>query len=65
MRASAGFTWIFLAPQPSPQNSKLSAAEYRRVLEINLVAPFLLAKAFGATMLQQRSGNIIHVASVA
>jgi NAD(P)-dependent dehydrogenase (short-subunit alcohol dehydrogenase family) len=44
---------------------KLSAAEYRRVLEINLVAPFLLAKAFGAMMLQQRSGSIINVASVA
>jgi len=44
---------------------KLSAAEYRRVLETNLVAPFLLAKAFGAMMLQQRSGSIINVASVA
>src|SRR5258708_25883150 len=44
---------------------KLSAAEFRRVLEINLVAPFLLAKAFGTMMLQQRSGSIINVASVA
>jgi NAD(P)-dependent dehydrogenase (short-subunit alcohol dehydrogenase family) len=43
----------------------LSAADYRRVLEVNLVAPFLLAKAFGAMMLTQRSGSIVNVASVA
>jgi NAD(P)-dependent dehydrogenase (short-subunit alcohol dehydrogenase family) len=43
----------------------LSAADYRRVLEVNLVAPFLLAKTFGAMMLSQRSGSIINVASVA
>jgi NAD(P)-dependent dehydrogenase (short-subunit alcohol dehydrogenase family) len=44
---------------------KLSAADYRRVLEINLVAPFLLARAFGAMMLEQGVGSIINVASVA
>jgi NAD(P)-dependent dehydrogenase (short-subunit alcohol dehydrogenase family) len=43
----------------------LSATDYRRVLEINLVAPFLLAKAFGTVMLAQGSGSIINVASVA
>lgn len=43
----------------------LSAADYRRVLEINLVAPFLLAKAFGTMMLEQESGSIVNVASVA
>jgi NAD(P)-dependent dehydrogenase (short-subunit alcohol dehydrogenase family) len=43
----------------------LSATDYRRVLEVNLVAPFLLAKAFGAMMLAQRSGSIINVSSVA
>jgi NAD(P)-dependent dehydrogenase (short-subunit alcohol dehydrogenase family) len=43
----------------------LSAADYRRVLEVNLVAPFLLAKAFGAMMLSQRAGSIVNVASVA
>lgn len=42
-----------------------SAAEYRRVLEVNLVAPFLLAKAFGTRMLAAGSGSIINVASVA
>src|ERR1700743_1689636 len=43
----------------------LSAAEYRRVLEVNLVAPFLLSKAFGTKMLAQKSGSIVNVASVA
>lgn len=43
----------------------LSAMDYRRVLEINLVAPFLLAKAFGAMMLAQGSGSVINVSSVA
>lgn len=42
-----------------------SAQDYRRVLEVNLVAPFLLAKAFGERMLQAGSGSIINVASVA
>jgi NAD(P)-dependent dehydrogenase (short-subunit alcohol dehydrogenase family) len=39
--------------------------EFRRVLEVNLVAPFLLAKHFGAMMLAQRSGSIVNVASIA
>jgi NAD(P)-dependent dehydrogenase (short-subunit alcohol dehydrogenase family) len=43
----------------------ISAAEYRRVLEVNLVAPFLLAKAFGTMMLAQGSGSIVNVASIA
>src|ERR1700732_1212452 len=43
----------------------MSAADYRRVLEVNLVAPFLLAKAFGAMMLSQGAGSIVNVASVA
>ena len=43
----------------------LSSADYRRVLEINLVAPFLLAKAFGPMMLAQGAGSIINVASIA
>jgi len=42
-----------------------SAVLYRRVLEVNLVAPFLLAKAFGAIMLAQGSGSIVNVASIA
>jgi NAD(P)-dependent dehydrogenase (short-subunit alcohol dehydrogenase family) len=43
----------------------LTASDYRRVLEVNLVAPFLLAKAFSAMMLSQRAGSIINVSSVA
>ncbi len=42
-----------------------TAADYRRVLDVNLVAPFLLAKAFGRKMLEARSGSIVNVASVA
>lgn len=51
--------------------SLISAAEdttvsdYRRVLEVNLVAPFLLAKTFGSKMLEAGSGSIVNVASVA
>ena len=43
----------------------VSAADFRRVLEVNLVAPFRLAKAFGAMMLSRKSGSIVNVASVA
>ncbi|HTV16008.1 MAG TPA: SDR family oxidoreductase [Acidobacteriaceae bacterium] len=42
-----------------------TAAEYRRVMEVNLVAPFLLARAFGSKMLEARSGSIVNVASIA
>jgi NAD(P)-dependent dehydrogenase (short-subunit alcohol dehydrogenase family) len=42
-----------------------SVSDYRRVLAVNLVAPFLLAKAFGERMLEAGSGSIINVASVA
>ena len=50
----------FIAPAEN-----LSASDYRRVLEVNLVAPFLLAKEFGARMLVAKRGSIINVASVA
>ena len=45
--------------------SLISAAEhtalddYRHVIDVNLVAPFLLAKAFGQKMLDAGSGSII------
>jgi NAD(P)-dependent dehydrogenase (short-subunit alcohol dehydrogenase family) len=42
-----------------------SAAQFRRVLDVNLVAAFVLARAFGSMMLAQRSGSIINIASVA
>ncbi|MGA8528844.1 MAG: SDR family oxidoreductase [Acidobacteriaceae bacterium] len=42
-----------------------SAEEYRRMLEVNLVGPFLMAKAFGKRMLRAGSGSIVSVASIA
>jgi NAD(P)-dependent dehydrogenase (short-subunit alcohol dehydrogenase family) len=42
-----------------------SAAQFRRVLEINLVAPFMLAKMIGAKMIARRKGAIVNVASIA
>jgi NAD(P)-dependent dehydrogenase (short-subunit alcohol dehydrogenase family) len=39
--------------------------DYRRVIEVNLVAPFLLARLFGKKMLAAGSGSIVNVASVA
>jgi NAD(P)-dependent dehydrogenase (short-subunit alcohol dehydrogenase family) len=45
------------------ENTSLS--DYRRVLEVNLVAPFLMAKTFGTRMLEAGSGSIVNVASVA
>jgi NAD(P)-dependent dehydrogenase (short-subunit alcohol dehydrogenase family) len=44
---------------------KTSADDFRRVIDVNLVAPFLLCKAFGIKMLSVRRGSIINVASVA
>ena len=44
---------------------EISAAEWRRVLDINLFGPFLLCRAVGRIMLEQGSGSIINVASVA
>jgi len=43
----------------------VSAAEFRRVLNVNLVGPFLLSKSFGAMMLARGSGSIVNIASVA
>jgi NAD(P)-dependent dehydrogenase (short-subunit alcohol dehydrogenase family) len=43
----------------------IDAQTFRRVLEVNLVAPFLLARAFGKIMLERRSGCIVNVASIA
>lgn len=42
-----------------------TAAEWRQVLDVNLLGPFLLSKALGAQMLARRSGSIVNVASVA
>jgi NAD(P)-dependent dehydrogenase (short-subunit alcohol dehydrogenase family) len=50
----------FIAPAET-----VEGRAFRRVLEVNLLAPFLLAKGFGAMMLEQRSGSIVNVASIA
>ena len=42
-----------------------SAEMYRKVIDVNLVAPFLLAKAFGGLMVVAGSGSVVNVASVA
>ena len=42
-----------------------SADLYRKVIDVNLVAPFLLAKAFGKVMIEAGSGAVVNVASVA
>ena len=42
-----------------------SFSDYRRVMEVNLVAPFLLCQIFGKKMLEVGRGSIVNVASVA
>jgi NAD(P)-dependent dehydrogenase (short-subunit alcohol dehydrogenase family) len=42
-----------------------TAAEIRRVLDVNLVGPFLTAQAFGAHMLAAGAGSIVNIASIA
>ena len=42
-----------------------SAEMYRRVIDVNLVAPSLLSKAFGGLMVAAGSGSVVNVASVA
>jgi NAD(P)-dependent dehydrogenase (short-subunit alcohol dehydrogenase family) len=43
----------------------IDAATFRRVLEVNLVSPFLLSRDVGAIMLLARQGSIINIASIA
>ena len=50
----------FIAPAETVEGKA-----FLRVLEVNLLAPFLLAKGFGAMMLEQRMGSIVNVASIA
>jgi NAD(P)-dependent dehydrogenase (short-subunit alcohol dehydrogenase family) len=42
-----------------------TVADYRRVIAVNLVAPFLLCRVFGERMLAAGRGSIVNVASVA
>ena len=50
----------FIAPAET-----VEASAFRRVLEVNLVSPFVLSRAFGSMMLSQRKGSIVNVASIA
>jgi NAD(P)-dependent dehydrogenase (short-subunit alcohol dehydrogenase family) len=42
-----------------------TAEQWQRVMNVNLLGPFLLCKHFGRQMLGRRSGSIVNVASVA
>jgi NAD(P)-dependent dehydrogenase (short-subunit alcohol dehydrogenase family) len=44
---------------------KMSAAQWQRVMAINLFAPFLLCRYLGVQMLERGSGSIVNVASIA
>jgi len=44
---------------------KVEVAEWRRVQEVNLMGPFLMCRAFAPTMLQQKEGAIVNIASIA
>jgi NAD(P)-dependent dehydrogenase (short-subunit alcohol dehydrogenase family) len=55
---NAGISFITPAEQ-------ISAASFRRVLDVNLTAPFLLSRELGKVMLEQCGGSIVNVASVA
>ena len=55
---NAGISSICPAEQTSTQ-------QFRRVLEINLVAPFVLSRAVGPKMISRRKGAIVNVASIA
>jgi NAD(P)-dependent dehydrogenase (short-subunit alcohol dehydrogenase family) len=55
---NAGISLIRPAEQTTP-------GEWRRVLEVNLLGPFLLSRALGVQMLARRHGSIVNVASIA
>lgn len=44
---------------------KTTEADWRRVLDVNLLGPFLLSREIGQIMLQQGEGSIVNVASIA
>jgi len=44
---------------------KTTEVEWRRVLDVNLLGPFLLCREIGRIMLAQKGGSIVNVASIA
>ena len=55
---NAGISFI----QPAEE---ITLEGFRRVLEVNLIGPFLLCREFGKVMLAQGSGSIVNIASIA
>jgi len=43
----------------------LDAAEWRRVMDVNLLGPFLMCRAFGRDMVAKGRGSLVNIASVA
>jgi len=50
----------FIAPA-----EETTVEQWRRVLDVNLTGPFMLARTFGAMMLEAGGGSIVNVASIA
>jgi NAD(P)-dependent dehydrogenase (short-subunit alcohol dehydrogenase family) len=44
---------------------EIDVAEWRRVMDVNLLGPFLMCRAFGRDMVARGRGSIINIASVA
>jgi NAD(P)-dependent dehydrogenase (short-subunit alcohol dehydrogenase family) len=42
-----------------------TVADFRRVLEVNLIGPWVITRAFAPMMLSQRTGSFVNVASIA
>jgi NAD(P)-dependent dehydrogenase (short-subunit alcohol dehydrogenase family) len=55
---NAGISCIARAENTTPE-------VFRRVVDVNLVGPFLMAHAFGPLMLAAGSGSIVNIASIA
>ena len=44
---------------------KTSEADWRKVMDVNLLGPFLMCREIGALMLEQGQGSVVNVASIA
>ncbi len=52
-----------LGPLPMPSLASLDSEEFLRVLQVNLLGPHRLTKAFGGNMLLRGSGTIVSISS--
>ena len=64
-RKSLAYTLRFRAPDRTLTAEETTAAQWQRVMNINLFGPFLLCRYLGAQMLAKGQGSIVNVASVA